>query len=350
MIKPAFARAFVIILTVFLIIVSLFTVYAEEFDAGAQDNIVDPSYVDPTEYSSSTDPSASEIATTESIIPAKFPALTVNAISNFFPKSGAEYNANTKEITVTYWLHSTKNILSVNWNLIYDTESLSFNPEKNPLQSVCSSIGENSVLMFPEKGKISYCASDMKLFDFSSQDKPFVQIIFDVINISPDEPILSKIDLTVENMIVSEIDPKTGYSNSKEEICVVSNSIETPNLDPASVKLTKMTTLTASNFIQATDYSSQSGSELVTDQNGSVIGGVTTPTQTTAATVPSTPAAQVTQPTAPTVNPDDNKDEQKPPYPGIVPTGGVMYALISLAIVVISSLILFVMRKKEIMY
>ena len=111
-----------------------------------------------------------------------------------------------------------------------------------------------------------------------------------------------------------------------------------------------MTTLTASNFIQATDYSSQSGSELVTDQNGSVIGGVTTPTQTTAATVPSTPAAQVTQPTAPTVNPDDNKDEQKPPYPGIVPTGGVMYALISLAIVVISSLILFVMRKKEIMY
>ena len=211
MIKPAFARAFVIILTVFLIIVSLFTVYAEEFDAGAQDNIVDPSYVDPTEYSSSTDPSASEIATTESIIPAKFPALTVNAISNFFPKSGAEYNANTKEITVTYWLHSTKNILSVNWNLIYDTESLSFNPEKNPLQSVCSSIGENSVLMFPEKGKISYCASDMKLFDFSSQDKPFVQIIFDVINISPDEPILSKIDLTVENMIVSEIDPKTGY-------------------------------------------------------------------------------------------------------------------------------------------
>ena len=35
--------------------------------------------------------------------------------------------------------------------------------------------------------------------------------MFDVINISPDEPILSKIDLTVENMIVSEIDPKTGY-------------------------------------------------------------------------------------------------------------------------------------------
>ena len=348
MIKPAFARAFVIILTIFLIIVSLFTVYAEEFDGGAQDNTVDPSYVETTEYSESNEPSESTEATTESIIPAKFPALTVNAISNFFPKSSAEYNSNTKEITVTYWLHSTKNILSVNWNLIYDTESLKFSPEKNPSHSICSSIGDNSVISFPDKGKISYCATNMKLFDFSTQDKPFVQIVFDVINISPDEPILSKIDLTVENMIVSEVDPKTGISNSEKEINVVSDSIENVNTDSISVRVTKMTTLTESNFIQATESSSQSGSEPVTDQNGSVIGGVTIPTDSTAVTVPSTPP--VTQPTAPTVGPDDQKEDPKPQYPGSVPTGGLLYAFISLAIIVISSLILFVMRKKEIMY
>ena len=112
--KPAIARAFVVILTAFLVIVSLFTAYAEEFDGSAQDNTVAQSYTDPSSYTESTDPSGSESSTTESIIPAKFPALTVNAISNFFPKSAAEYNANTKEITVTYWLHSTKNIMSVN--------------------------------------------------------------------------------------------------------------------------------------------------------------------------------------------------------------------------------------------
>ena len=348
--KPAFARAFVIILTVFLFIVSLFTVYAEEFDGNVQDNTVAEINTYPTDYTESTDPSSSTEATTESIIPAKFPALTVNAISNFFPKSSAEYNANTKEITVTYWLHSTKNILSVNWNLIYDTESLKFSLEKNPSQSICSSIGPDSVMSFPDKGKISYCASNSRLFDFSSQDKPFVQIIFDVINVSPDEPILSKIDLTVENMIVSEVDPKTGYSDPDEEINVVNDSIENINVDPISVRLTKMTTLTASNFIQATESSSQSGTEVVTDQNGSVIGVVTTPAGSTAATVEPASSIPVTQPTAPTAGPDDRKDDPKPTYPGSVPTGGMMYAFISLAIIVISSLILFVMRKKEIMY
>ncbi len=348
--NPAIARAFVVILTAFLVIVSLFTAYAEEFDGGAQDNTVDPGYTDPSAYTESTDPSGSAAATTESIIPAKFPALTVNAISNFFPKSAAEYNANTKEITVTYWLHSTKNILSVNWNLIYDTESLKFDLEKNPSQSVCSSIGPNSVMSFPDKGKISYCATSMGLFDFSSQDKPFVQIVFDVINISPDEPILSKIDLTVENMIVSEIDPKTGYSDPNEEIYVVSDSVENLGLDPLSERLTKMTTLTASNFVQATESPSRPGVEPVTDQNGSVIGTVLVPVQSTAATVQSTAATQITQPTAPTAGPDDNNDKPESPGPGSVPTGGVLYALISLAVITISSLILFVMRKKEIMY
>lgn len=348
--NPAIARAFVVMLTAFLVIVSLFTAYAEEFDGTAQDNTVDPGYTDPSAYTESTDPSGSAVATTESIIPAKFPALTVNAISNFFPKSAAEYNANTKEITVTYWLHSTKNILSVNWNLIYDTESLKFDLEKNPSQSVCSSIGPNSVMSFPDKGKISYCATSMGLFDFSSQDKPFVQIVFDVINISPDEPILSKIDLTVENMIVSEIDPKTGYSDPNEEIYVVSDSVENLGLDPLSERLTKMTTLTASNFVQATESPSRSGVEPVTDQNGSVIGTVLVPVQSTAATAQSTAATQITQPTAPTAGPDDNNDKPESPGPGSVPTGGILYALISLAVITISSLILFVMRKKEIMY
>lgn len=348
--KPAFARAFIIILTAFLFAVSLFTAYAEEFEGNAQENAVDQNYTYSIDSTNTTDMSSQTVATTESIIPAKFPALTVNAISNFFPKSSAEYNANTKEITVTYWLHSTKNIMSVNWNLIYDTESLKFSLEKNPSQSVCSSIGPNSVMSFPEKGKISYCASSLSLFDFSSQDKPFVQIVFDVINISPDEPILSKIDLTVENLVVSEVDRASGYSNPQKEIYVVNDSIENPNVDPMSEKMTKMTTLTASNFVQATESSSQSGTQVVTDQNGSVIGGVTSPTQATAATVPSTTVYQVTQPTEPVPDPNADKDKPKPPSPGSVPTGDMLYAFISLAVITISSLILFVMRKKEIMY
>jgi hypothetical protein len=150
-------------------------------------------------------------------------------------------------------------------------------------------------------------------------------------------------------MIVSEIDPKTGYSDPDEEVFVVSDSIENTGLDPLSERITKMTTLTASNFIQATESTSIAGVELVTDENGSVIGTASVTAESTAATAQSTAATQQTHPTAPTALPDDNGGSE-PPQPGSVPTGGVLYALISLAVITISSLILFVMRKKEIMY
>ncbi len=341
--KAVLHRAFAIVLTVFLLTVSVISAYADESD-NTQPSAVSS---EPSEALGATEAST-EIPTTEPIIPAKFPALTLNAISNFFPKSSAEYNANTKEITVTYWLRSTKNILSVNWCLEYDTESLSFNLAKNPSQNICPSIGENSVMSFPAKDKISYCASNMSLFDFSSQDKPFVQIVFDVININPDEPILSKVDLTVDNLIVSEIDTATGYSDSKNEITVVENSIENPAIDPIFERITKMTTLTPSNFIQATEPASQNETVLVTDQNGAVVAVETVVPQTTSATQPTTLFTQPTGPTSPTVNTEETKP--KPVEYGSVDTGQPLFAWICLGVITVSALILFIMRKKEIMF
>lgn len=335
-------KAFAIILTVFLFIISAVSAYADEPDnTQAQSNSTEPSEAEYVEEFSTALP------TTEPIIPAKFPALTVNAISNFFPKSSAEYNSNTKEITVTYWMRSTKNVLSTNWILEYDTESLSFSLPKNPSQNICPSIAENSVMSFPEKGKISYCASNMSLFDFSSQDKPFVQIVFDVINISPDEPILSKVDLTVDNLIVSDINSATGYSDPKDEISVVVDSIECPDIDPISERITKMTTLTPSNFIQATEDPSQSETEFITDANGAIVAVETAVPQTTSATQPSTPSVQPTSPT------DITKEDETKPEPiqyGKISTGEPAYALICLGVITVSALILFIMRKKEIMF
>ena len=345
--KEAIAhRVFAFILTVFLLFVSLITAYADNPDHGMEEIASYPVQSEPSENSNRTEASAA-VPTTEPIIPAKFPALTVNAISNFFPKSSSEYNANTKEITVTYWMRSTKNVLSVNWDLEYDTESLSFSLNKNPSLNICPSIAENSVMSFPEKGKISYCASSMALFDFSSQDKPFVQIVFDVININPEEPILSKVDLTVDNLIVSDINSATGYSDPKEEITVVEDSIENPAIDPIFERITKMTTLTPSNFIQATESPSQSQTEQSTDPNGSVIASETIVPQTTSATQSTTAPTQPTSPTDPSVNDDDKPDSKEQ---GIVGTGEPGYAWISFGVITVSALILFIMRKKEIMF
>lgn len=343
--KAALTRTFVIILTVFLFIISGISAYADELDEIAPDNTVGNEALEPSEGTEPTDTTVSTVPTTEPIIPAKFPALTVNAISNFFPKSSEEYNVNTKEITVTYWLKSTKNVLSTQWYLEYDPEALSFSLDKNPSTQICPSIGYDSVLSFPGKGKIGYCATSMSLFDFSSQDKPFVQIVFDVINLNPDEPILSKIDLTVENLTVSDIDKTTGRSNPDSELAVVDSSIENLELDPLFERITKMTTLTPSNFVQATDPPSQPETVPVTDENGSIVAYATVIPQTTAAstapTQPTEPVSTVPEPTEPVTEPPDM---------GSVPTGGIGYALICLAVIVVSAGILFVMRKKEIMY
>ena len=341
--KAVLQRACAIILTAFLIIISGISAYADEFDNSQGQNALQ----EPSEAASSEQPSTA-VPTTEPIIPAKFPALTVNAISNFFPKSSAEYNSNTKEITVTYWMRSTKNVLSTNWVLEYDTESLSFSLPKNPSGNICPSIAENSVMSFPEKGKISYCASNMSLFDFSSQDKPFVQIVFDVININPEEPILSKVDLTVDNLIVSDINPATGYSDSKNEISIVTDSIESPEIDPIFERITKMTTLTPSNFIQATEDPSQFETELVTDKNGAIVAVETVAPYSTSGTQPSTAPTLPTSATEPSPEPEGPKPE--PVQYGKVGTGEPGYALICLGVITVSGLILFIMRKKEIMF
>ena len=346
--KAAAMRFFVVLLTLFLFVVSIFSAYAEQFDnPEASQNALysETSSTEPTETGAFAEPA---VPTTEPIIPAEFPALTVNAISNVFPKSSAEYNVNTKEVTVTYWLHSTKDLLSVQWNLIYDPEVLSFSLEKNPSRNICPSISENSVLSFPDKNILRYCATSMSLFDFSSQDMPFVQLVFDVNKLNPEEPVSTKIDLTVENMIVSDIDRATGYSKSSSELTVVDDSIEFTDIDPLFERITKMTTLTASNFVQATSAPPQPQTVLVTDQSGSVVAVETVEQQTTELLTAASTAANPTEPTE--AEPTTEQQETTPRETGSVDTGGQVFAWICLGIIFVSTLILFIMRKKEIMF
>lgn len=349
--NSALPRLFVIILTVFLLTVSFITAYADEDELGANpDGYSADAALEPTE--SSTAESSVYIATTEPIIPADFPAMSVNAISNFFPKSSAEYNANTKELTVTYWLRSTKDILSVKWNMVYDTEVLSFSLEKNPAINICPSIGENAVMFYPENDTVSYSASSLKLFDFSSQDMTFAQLVFDVKTLNPEEAVSTKVDLSVEELIVSDIDTATGLSDPKSELIIVDNSVEYEELDPIFERLTRMTTMTASNFVQATSAPPEPATVPVTNENGEILYYATVDEPQT--TAPSTAPAAATSPTSATdpsgVNPPGKHDKQEPPDMGKVSTGGSIYAWICLGIITVSTSILFVMRKKEIMY
>lgn len=344
MFKVTAARLFVISLTLFLVAVSVITAYAD-IDYTQQDSASAEYYAEPSEESFSTE---STTPTTEPIIPADFPALTVNAISNFFPKSSAEYNVNTREVTVTYWLRSTKDVLSVQWYLTYDSEVLTFSLEKNPSRNICPSIGDSSILSFPDKNTLGYCATSMTLFDFSTQDMPFVQLVFDVNTLNPDEPVSTKVDLTIESLMVSDIDSATGRSDSDSELTVVDNSIEIGDLDPLFERITKMTTLTASNFVQATSAPPQPDTVLVTDESGSVVAVETVEPLTTES---STAATGGTAPSEPfTAEPTVQPTNPEPADRGKVSTGDIGYAWICLGVITISSIILFIMRKKEIMF
>lgn len=273
--------------------------------------------------------------TTEEIVPADFPALTVNAISNYFPKSSADYNVKTKELTVTYWFRSSRNMLTTQWFLSYDPEVLSISKKKNLPQTICPTIGTRAVVRFG-KDTVNFNASDMKLFDFATNEVPFAQFVFDVKKLSPDEPITTKIDLTVEELIVSRLDKKTGAELVDEEMALVDDCEENESLGLATLGITRNTSLTPSNFVQAT---TQRSTEVTTEAPSTAV--------QTEATDASSSNQAVTQATAP--SDDDRKEKEEEPEP-LIDTGAIGYAFLCLGVFTVCTSVLFIMRKKEIMY
>lgn len=290
--------------------------------------------------------------TTEEIIPADFPALTVNVISNYFPSANAEYSVSKKEITVTYWLHMSKDLLTTQWYLSYDPEVLEVSPEKNTPESICPSIGKHSVISFEEKDKIHCTASNIALFDFSSEMKPFAQIVFDVKELDPDEPITTKIDLTVDVLRVSERNKQTGYSDPEKETLLVSNCDVVPAEGLISVRSDRTTTLTKSSFVQATT-AEPSTAPWATDSSGNTIPATSDePGETTYPAVnPTDGTGKVTKtdPAASTavVDPSNPDDGDKS---GAVGTGTPGYSFLALGILAAATSALFIMRKKGILY
>lgn len=295
--------------------------------------------------------------TTEEVIPADFPALTVNAISNFFPTANAEYSVTKKEVTVTYWLKSSKELLSVQWFLAYDSEILSVSEEKNNLGTICPTIGENAVLSF-DKDIIKFSSSNVNLYDFSTEEMPFATIIFDVKELDPEESITTKIDLTVDMLCVADKDLETGIYKPETELSLVANS----GINPAgmdSVRLSRNTTLTQSNFVQATAAEPET-TEPQTDENGNVISasvdepteGTTFEAEATASTDTTSAIDVVTENTdvVPTKNNKEDEKTNKTEDNGAINTGTPGFAVICLVVLIVATTILFVMRKKEILY
>lgn len=271
----------------------------------------------------------------------KFPNLTVNAISNYFPRAAAEYNSTTKEVTVIYWLNLSKNILNTQWYITYDSSVFSVSERKNTPASVCPTIGANGSLDFSKDDTITFNASSLRLFDFSTQMMPYAKIVFDVKDLNFESAVTTTVDLTVDTLQVSKVDSETQVSVNDEETLLVNDSMLLHNQDTMYIEAEYKTTLTVSNYVAPTVP------ETTVSTDDEVNAEQTTTEQPTSVGV-----------TDPDINSSDNPITTEAPTTAVpnvingqtnsvVNTGDTYLAVIFLCVQIFATGILFVMRKKE---
>lgn len=262
---------------------------------------------------------------------ALYPVLTVSAISNYFGRVDAEYNEFTREITVVYMLKASKRLLSADWTLTYDTTLLKADPEKNTKESICPVISDDALLRIDaKKGVIHFNATDLRMFDFSTTRMPFAKIVFDTAPLTAEDSEIAKVDMSVNDLIVSEPDPKTAEAVAGKEIVLVANGKVRKDSETKTVQISAYTTITPPTFSEANIRPASK------DQ-----APTTVPATTLKPTAPPTSAAAVTKPPAP---PQQQPKKKEPP----VYTGTWYVAALILAILLACSTVLFIMRKRDI--
>ena len=352
--KKAISLVLAIMLTV-----SMFTVTALNVDAEVDENPAGDNY---QSYISEPTTAAQTVDTTQSSEPTapsqtsgglQYPNLTVNAISNYFPKAAAEYNATTKEVTVTYWLKLTKNILNTQWYITYDSSILSVSEKKNTPASICPSIGANGALNLSEKDRIEYNATSLRLFDFTSQKVPFVKIVFDVKDLDEQSSVTTTVDLTVDVLKASKVNSDTLLSIDEEEVPLVNNCEIVHSQQASMVKVDDKTTLTNSNFVTPTTVENtykKSGTpdEGISHPSTADQSTPTEPTEsTTANVVADATSASATQPESTITQNPVQRSLTTAQTDAVVNTGDTFLAAVFLLVLIVATAVLFIMRKRE---
>ena len=298
--KRALGFLLAFIMTTSIFIASVFAAKGEEISDAST-----PSYSADGSENGASDPLGT--APPNTVSTARFPALSVSVISNYFGKTNADYNEYTKEFTVRFTLQSSKALLSINWVLSYDSEILKVDPAKNTIDSICP---------------IEFNATDLKMYDYTIRESDFVKIVFDVPKLIPNDTEITKVDLSVDELWVSEPDSKTGMSLTNKEVSLVKNGKVINNARTKDVSVSKQTLITPSTFHDS-NYNPSTKDEKTT---------------TTIKPTEKPTAAATTAPP----NDSQNKNDAK------IYTGEWYIALIILLMLLICSIVLFVLRKRDI--
>ena len=207
----------------------------------------------------STPAETTEVATTEATTapatqataaPEKAP-LTVNATSNVFSTAKAEYNSETKQVTVCYYLGTNCDLVNLEWYFTYDSNIFEVDNKKN-LDSTGKKLGimpqitSGSVINTSIPGKVNANASDLSLYTIDAK-VPFIKIVLDVKG-NP-ENVETNVNLNVRVLTKGEMDFNT---MKVDPDTMVSFVLESKIVDPSYI-VSAETKLTESTFVPSTD-------------------------------------------------------------------------------------------------
>ena len=249
----------------------------------------------------STPAETTEVATTEATTapatqataaPEKAP-LTVNATSNVFSTAKAEYNSETKQVTVCYYLGTNCDLVNLEWYFTYDSNIFEVN-NKNNLDSTGKKLGimpqitSGYVINTSIPGKVNANASDLGLYTIDAK-VPFIKIVLDVKG-NP-ENAETNVNLDVRVLTKGEIDFNTMRVDPNTMVSFVQDS----KIADASYIVSAETKLTESTFVPSTE-STEAPETTVPETTvpETTVEETTVPETTVAATTEEVPAGALT--------------------------------------------------------
>lgn len=230
----------------------------------------------------------------------------------------------------------------------------------NTAKSVCPTMdGRGVYVNFKNKsegvGYVRFGASNLGLYDFS--EKTLLQRCFDVKDISKVAPVSTTVDLVVEVLRVSEVNPDTEMTDGSKEVILVDKEVVKKDPVAVAAKNDLSTELTPSTYAEPTT-AEPSTAESSTEETTSTEATKATEetlesTKVTIAPVTSQGATSVTQPvtkkissTSDTPDTSDNGGNNNNAN-AAVQTGEAPLAVVILTLLIGSTCVMFVLRKKE---
>ena len=225
--------------------------YATKLGAKATVTVTDTStQVETTEADTTVEPTTAAPATQATAAAQKAP-LTVNATSNVFSTAKAEYNSETNQVTVSYYLDTDYDLVNLEWYFTYDSNVFEVKNANNMDSTgrkfgIMPQISSSFVINTAIPGKVNANASDLGLYPIDAK-VPFVKIVLDVKG-TP-ENVETTVNMNVRVLTKGELDPNTMMVDPDSMVSYVCDYI----IHDASYIKAATTKLTESTFVPSTE-------------------------------------------------------------------------------------------------